>query len=360
MDGRGFVRLAQLRARIATLARGGRFELAGKLLHELTRADLALGLPADSLLRARQAAALAEEQGGDTAGPLIVLAATLLATDEHTGALEACTAALDRATPSERTRIEALARLVGGAAQRRAGRLREARALLDGARGAAARLGESALAGLALCELARVDLAEGQPAAAATCFDFGAEFFRRAGQPDRAVEADVLAVTAWSAAGALDAATERAPRAADAARKANRPELTAVIDGSLAELMLRHAPAAAAEACALAAESAQALPDQVTSRELVAEARLRQVRASQDPIDRARHLEAGIDVALTLESSRAGDRLGALLVALVDDRVAGRPVADSELQRLSVAIASLGDQELSEMARGIVAELRAG
>lgn len=360
MDGRGFVRLAQLRARIATLARGGRYELAGTLLHELTRADLALGLPADGLLRARQAAELAEERGEPTAGPLIVLAATLLATDELPAALAACTAALDRATPTERPRIGLLARVVGGAAQRRSGRLAEARALLDAARGVAARMGEASLAGLALCELARVDLAEGQPAAAATCFDFGAEFFRRARQPDRAIEAEILAVTAWAAAGDLDAATERAPRAADAARKAHRPELIAVVDGALAELMLRHAPEAAAEACALAAESAASLADDPNARELVAEARLRQVRASVDAADRARHLEAGIDVALTLERGRAGDRLGALLVALVDDRVAGRPVTDAELQRLGVAIASLGDQELSEMARGIVADLRAG
>ena len=351
------VRLAQLRARIATLARGGRFDLAGKLLHELTRADLALGLPADGLLRARQAAELAEQRGERVAGPLIVLAATLLATGEIDATLLACTAAIDRATAQERPRIDAMARVVGGAAQRRAGRLAEARYLLDGARGAAARLGESPLAGLALCELGRIDIAEGQPLAAGTCFEFGAEFFRRGGEPQRAVEADVLAVLSWATAGELERATERGGLVADAARKANRGELVAAIDASLAELMLLHAPGAAIEACALAAESAKALPDDAIARELLVQARLRQVRASDDLGDRARHLEAGIDLALTLERERAGDRLGAMLVALVDDHTSGRPLVESELQRLGAAITSLGDPELTEMARGIVADL---
>ena len=357
MDGKAFVRLAQLRARIGTLARGGRFELAGQLLHELTRTDLALGLPADGLLRARQAAALAEERGTPSAGPLIVLAATLLATDEPGTALEACSAAVDRATAAERPKIEAMAKVVGGAAQRQCGRLAEARFLLDGARGTAARLGESALAGLALAELGRVDLLEARPAAAATCFEFSAEFFRRASQAVLAVEADVLAVASWAADGDVERATDGAGRTADAARRLGRAELVAVLDGALAEAMLTRAPGAAAEACALAAESAHALPSSPTARELLAQARLRQVRAATEVADRTRHLEAGIDVALSLPPQRAGVRLGALLVALVDDRTAGKPVAAAELDRLGAAIASLGDAELTEMARGIVADI---
>ncbi|MBA3455523.1 MAG: hypothetical protein H0T42_20690, partial [Deltaproteobacteria bacterium] len=70
LDGKAWVRLAQLRGRIATFARGGRYQTAARLLGELTRADLALGLPADALLRARQAAQLAEERGAPSAGPL--------------------------------------------------------------------------------------------------------------------------------------------------------------------------------------------------------------------------------------------------------------------------------------------------
>src|SRR5450432_100307 len=62
-DGKGFVRIAQLRGRIAALARGGRYDLTLELLGDLVRADLGLGLPADALLRARHTAQLAEERG---------------------------------------------------------------------------------------------------------------------------------------------------------------------------------------------------------------------------------------------------------------------------------------------------------
>ena len=349
MDGKGLVRLAQLRGRIAALARGGRFDIAAGLLHELARADLALGMPADALLRARQTAQLADERGEPVAGPLIALAATLLAAGAHDETLTACTAAIDRARPEERPKVEAMAKLVAGAAQRRAGRLAEARVLLDASRGAAARLGEASLAGLALAELAWIDLAEDRPAAAATCFEFAAEFLRRAWIPIGAIEADVLAVSAWAAAGDVDAATETGPRVADAARGAGRLDLVAYLDGVLADLALARAPEAAMQACALAAESARALPDSPLGRDLVAQARLRQVRASDDASDRARHLEAGIDLALALAPERAAALLGATLVALVE-----RGGRDRDIDAVAVAIARLGDQELSELASSFV------
>ena len=194
-DGKAFVRIAQLRGRIAALARGGRYDLTLELLGDLVRADLGLGLPADALLRARQSAELSDARGEPVAGPLIVLGATLLAAAAYGEAIEAAAAAIERAQPAERARIEAMARLVGGAAQRRLGRFAEARLLLDAARGAAARLGERELAGFALAELAWVDLAEDRPAAAATCFEFAAEFLRRAEHASH-LEAEALAVAA--------------------------------------------------------------------------------------------------------------------------------------------------------------------
>lgn len=359
LDGKAWVRLAQLRGRIATLARGGRYESAARLLGELTRADLALGLPADALLRARQGAALAEERGDPTAGPLVVLAATLLSAGEPASAIDGAQLAIERATPAERPRIEIMARLVGGSAQRRLGRLVEARLLLDAARGAAARLGEAMLAGFALAELAWVDHAEAQPAAAATCLEFAAEFFRRVDSgAAAAVEADALALASWAAAGEMEAATARLASVADNARKLDRPELVAFVDGAIADLSLAKATEAAAQACALAAESAQALPDAPLSRDLRAQARLRQVRTTDDALDRERHLEAGIEIALTLDRARAGARLGAALVGLLDDAtVRERAPLRSELSRLGKALSSLGDPELAALADSVLAEL---
>ena len=355
-DGKALVRLAQLRGRIAALARGGRYDIAAPLLGELTRADLALGLPADGLQRARQAAELATQRGEPIAGPMIVLAATLLAAGAPDDALDAARVALDSATPAEKLRVEAAVRLLGGAAKRRAGRLGEARLLLDAARATAARLGESSLAGFALAELAWVDLAEAQPAAAATCFEFAAEFLRRAGAPAAAIEADALAVAACAAAGEVEAAASRAPAIVDAARQLRRPEVVAYLDGVLADLAVGQARDAAVEACALAAESAQALGNTPVARDLIVQARLRQVRATDDPLDRARHIEAGIELALTLEPARAGARLGALLVGLVEDaeRVQALPER-GELERLAKAIENLGDGELSAMAAAVLA-----
>ena len=366
-DGKGFVRVAQLRGRIATLARGGRYDLALDLLGDLVRADLALGLPADALLRARQVAQVSRGRGELVAGPLVVLAATLLAAEAFGEAIEAAAAAIAEATLEERPRIEVMARLVGGSAQRRAGRTAEARLLLDAARGAAARLGERVLAGFALAELAWVDLAEDRPAAAATCFEFAAEFLRRAGHAS-ALEAEALAVAGWAAANELERATERAAIAADAARAAGRLELVAYVDGVLADLALRSAPEAAPEACALAAESAAEhvlayvkgpVKGRIDlARELSALARLRQVRVTTDRTDRARHLEAGIELALVLDRKRAGARLGGFLFDLVEDAErAGTAPVRGELERLATAIGRLGDDELAEMARGVLAEL---
>ena len=377
-QGKAWVRLAQLRGRIATMARGGRYDHTARLLGELTRADLALGLPADALLRARQAAQLAEENGDPTAGPLVVLAATLLAAEEPAAAIDGARLAIDRATEDELPRIAITAQLVGGAAQRRLGHLAEARLLLDAARTGAAQRGDGALAGLALAELAWVDHAEGAPAAAATCLEFAAGFFRRAAQPIGALvisdeekrrlarasaEADALAVASWAAAGDVAAATARAGRAADMAKLFGRPDLVAFLDGALADLALgartpEDGGPAAVQACALAAESAELLGASPLSRDLRAQARLRQVRASEDVLDRERHLEAGIDLALGLPRSRAGARLGATLVGLLDDAVALHAAPHrGEVDRLYRALAGLGDADLAAMAESVLGEL---
>ncbi|MEO6771604.1 MAG: hypothetical protein ABI467_01095 [Kofleriaceae bacterium] len=100
-DGKRFVRVARLRGRIATLARGGCDDLAVDLLGDLVGADLELGLPADALLRARQAAQLAAGRGEPVAGPLIVLAATLLAAGAFGAAIDAAAEAIAQAAPAE-------------------------------------------------------------------------------------------------------------------------------------------------------------------------------------------------------------------------------------------------------------------
>jgi hypothetical protein len=349
VDGKGLVRLAQLRGRVATLVRGGRYDAAGPLLGELVRADLALGLPADGLLRARQAAQLAEASGEQIAGPLVVLAATLLAAGDFDAAIDAAALALTQAADAgaDRARLEVLAQLVSGAAHRRAGRAAEARTRLDAARGGASRLGAAQLAGLALSELASVDLAEGHAAGAAVCFEFAAEYFHRAADPRAAAEAGALAVTSHLAAGELATATERVPRVADAARLLDRRDLIAYLDGALADAAVISEPDAAAMACALAAESAEALPDSPLARDLRAQARLRQARVAEDALDRARHLEAGIELAAGLPHVRGGTLLVGHLVALVE-----RNAAQLEIDRVGAAITAIsrGDAELTEIA----------
>lgn len=355
-EGQALVRIAQLRGRIATLARGGRYDLAASLLGELIRADLGLGLPADALLRARQGAALASTRGEGLAGPLVVLAATLLAANAFDEARTAASAAIAHATDQERARVEVMAHLIGGVSYRRSDQLAEARILVDAARVAAARLGERELAGFALAELAWIELGEGQPAAAATCFEFAAEFLR-ATRDVASVEADVLSVAAWAAADEAGRARERAAVVVVTARAAKRPDLIAYLDGVLAELALRTTPEVAALACAVAVQSAQRLKGTV-ARELIAQARLRQVRTSNHASERARFLEVGIDLALALERHRAAARLGALLSDLLDDATrrsvtAARP----EVERLAAAIDLVGDDELAEMAHAVLAEL---
>jgi hypothetical protein len=356
-EGTPVVQLAQLRARIAAFARGGRYDLAIGLLGELARVDLALGLSADGVQRARQAAQLAAERGEPSAGPLIVLAATLLAADAPDAAIDACALAVERAQPSARPRVELLARLVGGAAQRRANRFGAARALLDAARGAAARIGESRLAALALAELAWIDLAEDRPAAAATCFEFAAQFFARAhgDDGDAELEAGALATACWVVA---DDAT-RVDAFCKRARDTKRPELAAYVDGVVAELALRRESPQRREAIARAAVSAEAASNTGTlARALSARARLRQARTSLDPADRARHLEAGIELALALDRRRAGAELGTLMVALVEDaaRAQTAPAIDA-IARLAAAIECLGDASLADLAGAVLAEV---
>lgn len=350
------MRIAQLRGRIAAFARGGRYELAASLLGELIRADLWLGLPADALLRARQSAALASARGEPLAGPLVVLAATLLAAEAFEEARAAASAAIAHATTTELARVEVMAHLIGGVAYRRSDQLAEARILVEAARVAAARLGEHELAGFALAELAWIELREGQPAAAATCFEFAAEFLRKT-RDVASIEADVLSVAAWAAADEAGRARERAAVVAVVAQVAKRPDLVAYLDGVLAELALRLTPELAALACAAAVQSAQRLKSTV-ARELVAQARLRQVRTSNHSSDRARFLEVGIDLALALERPRAAARLGALLSDLLDDAArASAPAARPEVERLAAAIDLVGDDELAQMAHAVLAEL---
>ena len=327
-------------------------QLARRLLADLARADLALGLPAHGLLRARQAAELAEHNNEPVTGPLIVLAATLLAAGGYREAISAARAA--RAGAEGLARPEALCRLLEGAALRRDREPQPARAALHEARARAAEAGEATIAALALVELGWIDVEDDRPLAAATCFEFAAEYFRRGARATSAVEADALAIAADAAAGEIDTATGRGPLVTDAARTLGRLDLVAFIDGVLAELALEHAPAAATQACALAAETA------ITSghRELIARARLRQARAATERSDCARHLEAGLEVARSLSADRAGASLGETLVALVDDATrAGQAPDRDAVVALAAALAALGDRDLADLARAVLAEV---
>jgi hypothetical protein len=354
-DPKGLVRVAELRAQVASLARGGELELARRLLADLARADLALGLPAHSLLRARQAAELAAKDNEPVTGPLIVLAATLLGAGGYREAIDAARAARDGA--DGRARPEALCSLLEGAALRRDRRPELARPVLDDARTRAAAAGECAVAALALVELAWIDVEDDRPLGAATCFEFAAEYFRRGERATSAVEADALAIAAYAAAGDIATATARGPLVTDAARTLPGPgrrDLVAFVDGVLAELAIAHAPAAAAQACALAAETAIASGN----RELMARARLRQARATNERTDRARHLEAGLELVRSLPSDRAGASLGEMLIALVDDAARSGHAPDREaLGVLASALAVVGDRDLQDLARAVLAEV---
>lgn len=353
-EGQALVRIAQLRGRIALFARGGRYDLAAALLGELVRADLDLGLSSDAILRARQRAELAKARGEPLAGPLVVLAATLLAADAIDEALNACSAAIDEA--SSTPRIELLAHLVGGVAQRRSGRLAEARLLLDAARAAAVRLGETALAGFAIAELAWVDVAEDDPAAAGICLEFAAQFLRKA-RHSASLEADAVAVAAWASANEPTRAEQHAAEITGPTQRAKRSDLIAFIDGTLADLALRIAPDRAAAACALATLSAQALRGP-NARELLVQARLRQVRSASEPRERARHLEVALDLALAIEHGRAAARLGDFLLDLLDDaRRSEQPPPRADIEKLVVVIERLGDHGLTDMAHTILAAL---
>jgi hypothetical protein len=79
--GASLLRIAALRGQIAVLSRGGERELALRLLREHAALDLDLGLTADSLRRAQQAAALAEAAGDPAAsGEALLVLALAMAT----------------------------------------------------------------------------------------------------------------------------------------------------------------------------------------------------------------------------------------------------------------------------------------
>ncbi|HUJ58532.1 MAG TPA: hypothetical protein VLX92_08570, partial [Kofleriaceae bacterium] len=104
-------------------------------------------------------------------------------------------------------------------------------------------------------------------------------------------------------------------------------------------------------ACARAFEAARALPDADAAREQRAEARLRQVRAAGAPADRARHLDAALELALALPRGRAGAQLARFALDLLDDAARGRPAARRELERVAAALSAVGAGELGELVR---------
>ena len=101
VNGKDWVRIAQLRARIAAFAPHSRRRPQPAAGDDSAR--VVLGTPADGLLRTRQVAELAEGRGEPTAGPLASLGAALLAAGDFGAAIDAAQLALghalDRARP---------------------------------------------------------------------------------------------------------------------------------------------------------------------------------------------------------------------------------------------------------------------
>ena len=360
------MRVAQLRGRIATLARGGRYDLALDLLGDLVRADLALGLPADALLRARQVAQLARGRGEPVAGPLVVLAATLLAADAFGEAIEAAAAAIAEAHPDERPRIELMARLVGGAAQRRARVTRRRRDSCSTPRAAPPHgSARRTLAGFALAELAWVDLAEDRAAAAATCFEFAAEFLRRAhhalGARGRGARGRVLGRGERARPrdrARRDRRRRRARRESPRARRVRRRRAR----GSRAAQRARGGTGgvrARRRERRRARGVTASRPDRARARAGRAQARLRQVRVSDrsQPTARATSRPASSSRSSSIASARGRGSAGSCSTSSRMPSARAPLPARGELERVATAIARLGDDELAEMARGVLAEL---
>lgn len=355
------LRIASLRSQIAVLARGGEYETAVRLLREHAALDLELGLTADSLLRARQAAALAEKARDPTASAeaLLVLALGMIRAGDADAALRASALAVTRSAavpPPRQQRLLALAELVSGIAERIRGRLGPARTAFDRAREFAATAQRADLSGAVLVQLGLLDLAEGATDAAAACFSFAREFFRIARRPDAAARVAVLPLSAFAEAQRWTDVARLAPAIAHDAAKHGLHDIHARARGLEADA---HAALGAPDALARArdaAELASRLAHGPERNELLLRARLRLVRLSPEPHEQLRHLEAALDQAVAADDVAL---LALLADGLLAELAAGRVPASAReiLAELSAAFRRLGAHELADLAASAKAEL---
>jgi hypothetical protein len=359
--GASLLRIAALRGQIAVLSRGGERELALRLLREHAALDLDLGLTADSLRRAQQAAALAEAAGDPAASgeALLVLALAMVRAGDMEAARRAGDVAHARAGAVPGVagrRLLACAELVRGVAERVAGRRAEARAALDRASELAADLARPDLSAAVLVQLGAVELAEGAIDAAATCFWFARDSFRIARRPASAARVALLPLVALAGVARWADVTRLAPAVASDAAAQGLVEVAARARGLEADARAAQGDSEAAAVARIAADLAWTLAEGPQRQELLSRARLRLARLSPEPQERLRHLEAAIDLAVTGEDvALVAELAEALLGELAEDRVP--PGAIALIDPLSAALRRLGARELADVAEKARAEL---
>ena len=354
---------ARLRIEIAALARGGEYDLATARLCELAALDLRAGLTADALLRSRQAATIARDHA-DLADELkahLVLAMGLM----ESGAPESAEAAADLVLgqigdcPDERRlHLSTMSYLVRGIASRRAGHLEAARVALGQARERAVRLGRADLSALILAELGAVEVAGGDPLAAAVCFGFARDVRRLIGQPAAARVAAVLAVAAFVEAGEVALALGLVDDALAEAERADDGLAVARLAAGRAEALLAAGDVDGARIAAdRAAELATLLPDDDARHELGIAARLCQLRLEAEPGRQLMHLEAAVDHGLGRRDAAA---LARAIDTVVTELVTGArpPEAWTIVAALAQACHGAGLGSLASLAAQALAELR--
>lgn len=351
-----------MRSEIATLARGGEYHLAGRLLLDLAAVDLRAGLRADALLRSRQAAKLAKEIGDleEELRAELVLAIAQVEGGQPADAEKTADTVLYRTESLKdeiRPHLVSSAYLVRGMASRRLGSVGAARVALEQCRKRSARIGRGDLAALALTELGWLDRAAGDAAAAAVCFWFARDAFQLAGRGREARAVELLALAAFVDAGRIDEAiTLAADVMAEADGKDDR-ERAARAAGILADALIARGDDEGAHAAAAdAARRVVGLPEAV-ARELGVSARLRQVRLETDLDQRVRHLEAAIDLGLSM---RDATQLARTLDAAVSGLVEGSLPKSGwrVVEELARSTRAAGLPMLADVADAALAELR--
>jgi hypothetical protein len=359
--GVALVRIAALRSRIAVLARGGEYELASRLLREHAAKDLGLGLTADTLRRAHQAAAVAEHLADSTASSesLLVLGLSLIQAGDAASAGRAAEVAAARAanaTERDQPRLLLGADLVLGIAERVRGHTASARAALDRARQRAAGVSRPDLTAAVLVELGLLDLAENATDAAATCFWFARDFYRIARRGEAAARTAMLPLVVYAAAERWSEVVLLAPAIADDAATHELAEVGARVRGLEADALAAQGSPRALAIAHAASDQASALPDGAARRELMLRARLRLVRLSTEPDERLHHLEAAFDLGIAARDVAVLAQLAETLLAeLAAGQMPSR--AADVLGELSTELRRLGAFELADLAAAARAEL---